>query len=126
MPMEEKSAIVPIGATLTTLLTAATGGKTTITSLRIGHVDVGDDSSGDAAADATVDLALNKAGAGDVYFHANLDVAVGEAVVVASQYVGQIVLEDDDDSSGDVPDVLKARASAADTLVALLSYIEHT
>jgi hypothetical protein len=116
MSFVEHSDIVQIGSSLTDLLTAEAGTTLTITSLRIGHVD----SSGSTA---TVSLALAKGGGVDTYFQTAMQVQVGESVVICSKLAGELVLQSD---SGSAADTLSAVASTADTLVALISWIEHT
>lgn len=108
-----KSTTVAIGITATNLLTAVVGGETVIHTLQIGNVD--------GVAAATVDLALSENGGADATFLKALNVAAGKSVVVFSMQSGKLTLEDEG-----TPDVLKATASAAGDLVALISYIERT
>ena len=108
-----KSKTVAIGTTATDLLSAVSGGETVIHTLQIGNVD--------GAAAATVDLYLNENGGGDVLFLKGLRVEAGKSVVVFSSQSGKLTLEDEG-----TPDALKAIASAAGDLVALISYVERT
>jgi hypothetical protein len=115
-----RSEIVEIGSSLTTLLQCPAAATAVIHELQIGHVD--DSSSAGAQA---VSLALNKGGAGDVYFVKDVTINPGELVTVFSSNTGKLTLEVDD-SSGATADILKAVADAASTLVAVLSYVERT
>lgn len=109
---EMKSKTVPIGAVSTELLEAVENGKTVVSMLHIGNVD--------GTNSATVDIVLNKAGAGDVTLVKDLTVAANEIQVIYSHAAGRLIL----DGIG-TPDVLKATASAAGDLVATISYVER-
>ena len=108
-----KSKVIAIGATATELLAAVTSGTTVITMLQIGNVD--------GTNDASVDLSVNKNGAGDTTFLSTANVPAGKMLPVFSSEVGKLILVDDG-----TPDTLDATSSAAGDLVALISYIERT
>lgn len=108
-----KSKIVAIGDTSTELLAAVEGGTTVIQMMQIGNVD--------GTSEATFTLSVNKNGAGDITTITTVPVAAGKAVVVFSESAGKLYLNDDGTN-----DTLDATASAADDLVATISYIERT
>ncbi len=109
MSLTRKSAIVAVGATATTLLTAGTGKQCAITSLILGNVD--------GTNDATVTLHLTKSGGSAVDIIADLPVAAGEAV--------QLFVGGKDSLFLETGDTLSATASAAGDVNATLSYIQE-
>ena len=108
-----KGAEVAVLDSLTTVLTCVTGGTTIVQSLMIGNVD--------GAADVTVDLYINRNGAGDVKIVDSLNVEAGKMVAVfGGGITGRCFLADDGTA-----DVIKAQASAAGDAVITVSYIER-
>jgi len=109
-----KSKTVAIGTDSTALLSAVANGVTIITDMQIGNVDAGN-------ASASASLTLNKNGAGAVTFQTGLGCLAAEMTTVFGGNKGKLYLVDDG-----TPDALAATASAADDLVAVISYIERT
>jgi hypothetical protein len=108
--------IVTLGTGSTQLLAARSGVTITITSLHVKHVDA----DGEAT---TVDLSLSKGGNSAVTFLSGLTVFPGETTSVFNQLSGGLTLEFD---AGSADDVLYAAASAASSVVVMISWVERT
>ena len=110
-----RSEVVAIGISPTVLVSApaGAGSVTVVNMLQIGNVDGTDP--------ATVSLYLNKNDAGDVPVIVDVEVGAGKAVIIYSDANGKLTLE-----NLGIADVLKASASAAGDLTAVLSYVTRT
>lgn len=108
-----KGVEVAVLDSLTTVLTCVTSGTTVVQSLMIGNVD--------GVADVTVDLYINRNGAGDTKIVDSLNVEAGKMVAVfGGGITGRCFLVDDG-----TPDVIKAQASVTGDAVITVSYIER-
>lgn len=108
-----KSKRVAIADSSTEILAAVEGGFTKINSMRFENI------GGEAV---TVDVTINKDGAGDDDLVQTLQIASGEVVTYFSPEVGGCILNDDGTN-----DTIDATASAAGDVVAFVSdYMERT
>ena len=109
MSVTRKSKVVVVGDTATTVLNASTGENLSIVSLLVGNVD--------GANSATIDITITKSGNSAIDIVKGVPIAAGEIVEIVSGGNSAIFLE-----SGDI---LAITASAADDIVATVSYIRE-
>jgi len=106
------SKVVAVGNTATTLVTAVNSGQTIIASLWFGNIDGSNDDA--------VDIVKNIDGGGDTNMTVDLTVEAGKITIVNADGAYYDILVDDTTN-----DVLKATATTASRINAIVNYIER-